>query len=225
MQAALWHVGDASEDVGEPRFRVDVIEARRHDERRHHGGSFGTPIGAGEQPCRSSKSKAAQDALRGIVGQADPSVVDKAGEAVPPLEQVVDWLDHVGRARELGALRLQASLKIAQQRCASLLADLQSLLGAQPMDLALDLEQLVNSTDRLKCNRRDCRRRASTPRVLGDISQFKTSPAVRPAEGGRDRRRLASGSEEGIEPALGVRLEEPGEVLKIPRRMFAAPIA
>jgi hypothetical protein len=44
----LWHVGDAREDVGEPGFRVDVVETRRHDERRHYGGSLGTPIGAGE---------------------------------------------------------------------------------------------------------------------------------------------------------------------------------
>jgi hypothetical protein len=34
-------------------FRFDVIETRRHDERRHHGGPLGTAIRAGEQPCLS----------------------------------------------------------------------------------------------------------------------------------------------------------------------------
>lgn len=48
---------------------------------------------------------------------------------------------------------------------------------------------------------------------------------MRPAEGRRGQRRLASGIEESVEPAIGVGLKDAGEGLKMPRRMFAAPIA
>src|SRR5215213_1011894 len=94
------------------------------------------------------------------------------------------------------------------------------------MDLALDLEQLVNSTNRFQRNGRDRRRRSSAASVLGDIGQFEEcSAAVRPAEGGRGGHRLAPGIEERVEPAIGVGLKDAGEVLKMPRWMFAAPIA
>src|SRR4029077_3493195 len=56
MQTGLRDFGDAGEDVGEPGFRVDIVEAGRHDEGGHDRGSVGTAIGAGEQPCLSSQS-------------------------------------------------------------------------------------------------------------------------------------------------------------------------
>jgi hypothetical protein len=87
------------------------------------------PIGTGEEPGLSSQRKTAQRSLRSIVGHANSSVMDKAGEALPSVEQIVDRLDHVGGAREPGAFRLQPSLKTAQQRRASLLANPQPLFG------------------------------------------------------------------------------------------------
>lgn len=45
-----------------------------------------------------------------------------------------------------------------------------------------------------------------------------------PAEGGRGWQRLASAIEEGVEPAIGIGLQDAGEVLKMQRGMLAAPI-
>src|SRR6476659_2642782 len=41
-------IGDASEDVGEPGFWVDVVEACGGDEGEHDGGAVGAALGAGE---------------------------------------------------------------------------------------------------------------------------------------------------------------------------------
>src|SRR4029077_6601194 len=48
---------DAREHVGEPGLRIDVIELRRHDQRRHDGSAGGAAIRASEEPgiaCASS---------------------------------------------------------------------------------------------------------------------------------------------------------------------------
>jgi len=39
---------EAGEHVGEPRLRIDLVEAGGLDQRVHHGGTFTTAIGAGE---------------------------------------------------------------------------------------------------------------------------------------------------------------------------------
>jgi hypothetical protein len=44
--------------------------------------AVGTAFGASEEPGLAARGKAAQRALRRIVCQADPSVVDEAGEPV-----------------------------------------------------------------------------------------------------------------------------------------------
>lgn len=43
-------IGDTSEDLGEPGFRVDVVEACRGDEGKHDGGAVGAALGTGECP-------------------------------------------------------------------------------------------------------------------------------------------------------------------------------
>jgi hypothetical protein len=51
-----------------------------------------------------------QRPLGRVVGDADPALVEEAGEHRPALEQVVDCPRHLGVARELGALaRIQVS--------------------------------------------------------------------------------------------------------------------
>lgn len=78
------------------KFSGRCRETRRHDERGHHGSALGAAVRTGEQPCLSSEHKTAQRSFGWIVGETDPSVMDKAGKAVPSLEQTVDWLEHVG---------------------------------------------------------------------------------------------------------------------------------
>src|SRR5260221_3713383 len=74
--------------------------------------------------------------------------MDEAGEAVPALEHVVDRFDDAGRARELGALCAKPRLQFGQQRRASLLSDPQALVGAHAIDVALNLEVLIDAPDR-----------------------------------------------------------------------------
>ena len=96
---------------------------------------------------------------------------------------------------ETGTFVPQPSLKIGQQRRASHLANPQPFPSTHPMDLTLDLEQLVDPTDRFQRNGRDRRRRPSTARVLGDIGQFEERPpAVRPAARRTGERRPAAQS-------------------------------
>jgi hypothetical protein len=66
----------------QPGLRIEVIELSRYDQRRHEGGAVGTAFGASEEPGLAAQGKAAQRALRRVVCQADPSVVDEAGEPV-----------------------------------------------------------------------------------------------------------------------------------------------
>lgn len=65
MQAMLWHVGDARANVGELRFRVDVVETHRHDERGHHGSPLGATIRTGRTTMPFFPEQTARRSLRG----------------------------------------------------------------------------------------------------------------------------------------------------------------
>jgi hypothetical protein len=64
----------ASEDVGEPSQRIDVIELGRHDQRGHGGSPVGATFGAGEEPGFSAKCKPSKGALGRIVRETDPAI-------------------------------------------------------------------------------------------------------------------------------------------------------
>ena len=68
----------ASQACGSTSLSLAVVISVVHD-----GGALGAAIGAGEQPRLSAQGKAAQRAFGGVVGQADPAVVEEAGEAGP----------------------------------------------------------------------------------------------------------------------------------------------
>ena len=59
MQTGPGMICDAREHIGEPCFGVDTVEACRHDERVHDGGSLGA-VGACKQPGASAESEAAR---------------------------------------------------------------------------------------------------------------------------------------------------------------------
>jgi hypothetical protein len=72
---ALWDVGDAAEDVGEPSQRIDVIELGRHDQRGHGGSPVGATFGAGEEPGFKTNAYRAlvdpRDWACGFISRAD----------------------------------------------------------------------------------------------------------------------------------------------------------
>ena len=65
----------AGEYIGKPGLRIDIVEFGGLDQRVHG-------------PDRD----AAQRPLGGIVGHAQPPVIEEAGERWPPLEAVIDRL-------------------------------------------------------------------------------------------------------------------------------------
>ena len=74
-------VGDASEHVGEPGLRIDVVHFRRDDQGVHERGSVTATVGAGEQPGLPAERDTTQGPLGGIVGQADPAILEEPGKA------------------------------------------------------------------------------------------------------------------------------------------------
>lgn len=147
-------------------FPRRCVETLRYNERRHHGGSLGTRSEPANNHAFLSGVKSRR-ALRGIFGQADPFRHGQRGEAVPSLEQVV-----------IGLIMLDERESWARSACSQASKWLSSgaLLSwrifsrssaLDPWHLEARSGTAVDSTDRLKCNRPDCRRRASTPCVLG----------------------------------------------------------
>ena len=59
LAVGLGHVGDTSEDIGEPGLRVDVVELGGGDHRQHEGATIGATLRAGEGPRASTEGDAA----------------------------------------------------------------------------------------------------------------------------------------------------------------------
>ena len=217
---------DAGKYVGEPGLRIDVVELCRHDQRRHEGGAVGTTFGAGEEPGLAAEGKAAQRALRRIVCQADPSVIDEASEPIPAAQHVIDRLGDRGRVRQPGALLAQPCFQCRQKRGALFFTHPQPLFGALAVDAALNIEQCIDALDRLQRDWRDCRGVLVSPRIGGDVRQFKKlPPGMGPTECGRDRSLCARGVIQLVIAAIGVGLQDTGEVLEMPRGMLPPSIA
>ena len=100
-------VGDASEHVGESGLRIDVVHFPRDDQGVHERGSVTATVGAGEQPGLPAERDTTQGPLGGIVGQADPAVLEEPGQSpLIPLAPSMNFLlirdTPVGKAYVLG---------------------------------------------------------------------------------------------------------------------------
>ena len=92
FDAGLWMIRHSGDDIGEVGVGIDVVEATGLDEGIHGGGALTAAIGACERPIASSDCHGPQHALGGVVGHADPAVMEEAGEAVPAAKHVIDGL-------------------------------------------------------------------------------------------------------------------------------------
>jgi hypothetical protein len=88
-------IGQPREHVGEPRLRIDVVELCGLDQCIHGGGAPAPFVGAGERPVVASDGDAAQRPLAGIVGDAQPAVIEEASEHWPAPEAIIDCLGSV----------------------------------------------------------------------------------------------------------------------------------
>ena len=82
--------------------------------------------------------------------QMRPSSRKRKG--VPALEHVVDRLGDGRGAGQLSAFVPKPLLQVCNERRASLGSRASALLGAEPVDAALDLEQRVNALDGFQCD-------------------------------------------------------------------------
>ena len=124
-------IGQASQHVGEPSLRIDIVELGGCDQRVDGGGAPAAFVGAGEGPVVSSHGDGPQLAFGGIVRHAKAAVIEEAGEGVPAVEAVIDGLGRVAVLGELGALLAQPSLQLDDQRATALLAHAHGALVEQ----------------------------------------------------------------------------------------------
>jgi hypothetical protein len=85
------------------------------DQRQYDRGALSAAIGSDKEPCLAAERDAAQRALGGVVAQADPGVIEEAGEGRGPLEHVIHGLGNGVVARELGAFTRHPVKEILEQ--------------------------------------------------------------------------------------------------------------
>lgn len=126
--------------------------------------------------------------------------------------------------REAGALFAQPSFQPA--RCALLIADAEPLVRRKAVDAVLDLEQDVDTSDRLQRDWRDRGRVLAAPGISRDVRKIEElPPGVGPTQRRCDRPGRAGRLVELIVSIISIGLQNPGEVPKMPQGMFAALVA
>jgi len=133
---------------------VDVVELGGDDQAVDDGGALAAAVRTGEQPRLAAERDAAQRPLGGIVGEADPAVVQKGGEGGPAGQHVIEGFGDVGMAGQPGTLDPHPGFELVEQRQNTLLARGEARLRRLTVDLALDGEDGV---DPLHCLERDRR--------------------------------------------------------------------
>jgi len=169
-------VGDTSKDIGQPGLRIDIVEPRGLDERVEDGRSLAAAIGSAEQPSLSAKRNAAQSPFCGVVGDADPTIVEEPGERIPAAQHVVYGLGEIMIAGQLGELVGQPDVKLGDEWRAQFLANSEPLGRTLAAQVAFDVEQRIEPLHGLQRDRIDhaCTLIAALPACHGrDIGQFE----------------------------------------------------
>jgi hypothetical protein len=70
-------IGQPGEHVGKPGLRIDAVELGGLDQRVDGGGAAAAFVGAGEGPVLAADGDGTQLAFGGVVGHAQPAVIDE----------------------------------------------------------------------------------------------------------------------------------------------------
>jgi hypothetical protein len=138
---------DAAQNIGEPGVRIDGVELAGDDQAVHGGGALAAAVTSAEELGLAAERYPPERPLCGVVGEADPAVVQEAREGDPALEHVVAGLVDVVATREGCELGLQVGVERLDERLASILANSPAGVGAVAVDPSLDGEQGVDLTD------------------------------------------------------------------------------
>ena len=128
-----WVIGDTGEDIGEPSLRVDVVHFCGDDKAVHFRRPLSAAVGTCEQPRFSAQGNSAQRALRGVIGQTDPAIVEEPGEGCPTVEHVVHGLAGIVMRREPGSRGGHPVRQFRDQRRAQYLPHSQAFGGDLPL--------------------------------------------------------------------------------------------
>jgi hypothetical protein len=119
--------------------------------------------------------------------------VQQPGERRPAFEHVIHRLCDIVVARKFGAFLTHPALKLLDQRRAELLTDGETIGCRLAVDVALDIEQSVDTADRRQRHGRDEGRSFALRLALcirGEIGEDEEfPPGMTPARGLRDRTR------------------------------------
>src|SRR5690349_10817432 len=126
----------ASEDVGEPCERVDVVELGGLDQRIDGSGAMAAFVGAGEGPVAPPGSHRPHGPLGSIVAHAETAIIEEAPESVPVVQAVGDGLADLAAGRDAAVLLAQPAPQLVDERFAALLANTLPLGWHGTVDLA-----------------------------------------------------------------------------------------
>ncbi len=149
-------IGNARQYVGEPGTWIDLVQLGGDDQGIYRRGSLAAAVRAREQPSLAAEGYATQRSLCGVVGQADPSVIEEPAERWPTLEHVVDRLRHVRVPRHLAACTAHPGFEVDDEGSDLVLSRHVPLLVRQTIDRALEVEDCVDASHRLDRERRFC---------------------------------------------------------------------
>lgn len=206
-------LGNASEHIGEPGLRIDIVQAGGLDQGVEDGCALAAAIGSAKQPGLPSERHAAQGAFGGIVGQADLAVLKEASEGVPAAQHVVDRFGEIVVAREPGELGSEPGVKLGHERRTQFLAHNEPLGHALTVDAALDIEQSIDplhGLDRDRVDHAGMLAAALLAGRTGNVGQFEElAPRVGKAAGLMHRRRQTTGSIKLAVTTIGIGLQDP----------------
>ncbi len=180
-------------------------------------------IAAARSPPRSEPANnqllaaegyATQRSLCGVVGQADPSVIEEPAERWPTLEHVVDRLRHVRVPRHLAACTEHPGFEVDDEGSDLVLSRHVPLLVRQTIDRALEVEDCVDASHRLDRERRFC-----------EFSQLEeVASSVCPAQSLGQRAGPSCLGIQLTEARVGIRLQDPAISSEVPVRMLTASV-
>lgn len=131
---------------------IDAVELGGADHGIHEGSAVPATFGPGEEPGFSPQCHASQGPFGCIVRQANAPIAKELSEARPVgrRQQIVYGLGYLGMFGQECAFVPQPALEILDQGGREALPDLQPIGGCKSVDVALDIEQGIDTPDGLE---------------------------------------------------------------------------
>lgn len=164
---------DAGDGVGQVGLGVNVVELAGLDERGDHRPVLGAAIGAGEESVLAGQGDGTDRSFHRVRIDLDGSVLDEAGQALPPGLRVADGLGQLALLADGPQAGLEPGLQGFEQGPGPGLARRATILGGSTADVGLDGVERHDPLQHLAGDRRGA----------GDGQFIEGSADMGPAEG------------------------------------------